>query len=349
MKVLITGSNGYLGTKMVPFLRERGHSVLGLDNDLFGDCTFCGDRPDYDYIRKDVRNVEVSDLEGHDAVIHLAALSNDPLGDLKPEVTYEINHRASVRLAKLSREAGVERFLFSSSCSIYGANGLEMLTEEAEPHPITPYAISKLRAEEGISTLANDGFVPVFLRSSTAYGATPKLRLDLVLNNLVASAHATGVVLLKSDGLSWRPIVHVEDISRAFAAVLESPSDLVYNQVFNVGSTHENYQINELAEIARNTVPGSRIEYSENAAPDKRCYRVDCSKLARVIPKFKPQWNAARGAEELYSAFSMCGLTEDDFSGPRYKRIEHLKNLIDSGSLDSSFRNEAQAPEIGGK
>jgi len=349
LKVLVTGSSGFIGTSLVPMLQKEGYEIVGLDSGLFKECTFCGDLPDIPLVRKDVRNVDVADLKGFDAVIHLAALSNDPLGNLNPEITYETNYVASVRLAKLAKKAGVERFLFSSSCSIYGDDGSEMLTEEAEPNPITPYGISKLRAERGIARLADPSFTPTFLRSSTGYGVSPKLRLDLVLNNLVASAYTTGIVLLKSDGLSWRPVVHVEDISRAFLAVLRGPREDVSNQVFNVGNTHENYQIRELAEIVRDTVPGSRIEYSKDAAPDKRCYRVDCSKLTRVLPEYKPQWTAKLGAEQLYKAFGNCGLTLEDFEGPKYKRIEHLKNLIRQGLLDGTFRREAEAIGITGK
>lgn len=334
---------------MVSMLQEKGHDIVGLDTDLFKECTFCGELPDIPVIPKDVRSVETSDLKGFDAVIHLAALSNDPLGDLNPQITYETNFKASVRLAKLAKKSGVERFLFASSCSIYGDDGLEMLTEEAEPRPITPYATSKLQAEKGISRLADSSFIPTILRSSTAYGVTPKLRLDLVLNNLVASAFTTHVVLLKSDGLSWRPIVHVEDIARAFLAVLRGPADAVRNEIFNIGNTHENYQIRELAEIARDTVPNSRIEYTKDAAPDKRCYRVDCSKLIRVLPEYKPEWNAKQGAEQLYQAFSMCGLTVEDFEGPRYKRIEHLKNLLSIGVLDGTFRRGAEPVQITAK
>src|SRR5438132_8133481 len=316
MRVLVTGHNGYIGTVLVPMLLDAGHEVVGLDSDLFAACTF-GDGiraiPDQ---RKDVRDVEVRDLRGCDAVIHLAALSNDPLGDLDPELTFEINHAASVRLARLAKQAGARRFLFSSSCSNYGAAGDDLLDEQAAFHPVTPYGISKVRVEQDVAQLADDTFSPTFLRNATAYGVSPRLRFDLVLNNLVAWASTTGRVYIKSDGTPWRPIVHIQDISRAVLAVLDAPRETVHNQVFNVGSSSENYQIRDLAEIVRDTVPGCRIEYASDAGPDPRCYRVDFSKLAQTLPHFKPQWNARSGAEELYVAYRKAGLRLDEFEGP---------------------------------
>ncbi len=340
MRVLVTGHKGYVGTVMVPMLIAAGHDVVGLDSDLYERCTF-GDgdgMQDIPALKKDIRDVEASDLDGFEAVIHLAGLSNDPLGDLNPELTYEINHAASVRLARLAKEVGVTRFIFSSSCSNYGAAGENWVNEESAFNPVTPYGISKVRVEQDVARLADGDFSPTFPRSATAYGVSPRLRFDLVLNNLVAWAFTTGQVYLKSDGMAWRPIVHVEDMSRAFVAILHAPRELVHNQAFNVGRTEENYRIRELAEIVAETVPGSRIEYAEGAGADKRCYRVESDKLARTLPEFKPQWDARRGAEELYAAFQKVGLSVEEFEGPRYKRVAHVKQLLDTGRLDETLR-----------
>ncbi len=344
MRVLVTGHNGYIGTVMVPMLQAAGHQVVGLDNYLFGEaCTFGQPVPDIPALRKDVRDVSLEDLEGFDAIIHLAGLCNDPLGDLNPQWTYEINHKATVRLASLAREAGVRRFIFSSSCSVYGASGDQMLTEESPLRPITPYAISKALAEEGLSRLADGDFSPVFLRNATAYGVSSRLRADLVLNNLVAWAYTTGRVLVLSDGTPWRPIVHIEDISRAFLVVLHAQRGLVHNQVFNVGLTEENYQVRDLAATVAATVPGCRVEYAEGGGPDPRCYRVDCGKLRRTFPEFNPQWNAAMGARELYLAYRNSGLTLEEFNGPKYMRVKHVKALLALGVLDQTLRWRAGA------
>jgi nucleoside-diphosphate-sugar epimerase len=323
---------------MVPLLQAEGHKVTGLDSDIFKECTFIGKIKDVPFIRKDIRDIKASDLKGFDAIIHLAALSNDPLSDFKPEITYEINHRASVNLAKLAKKVGVQRFLFSSSCSVYGESNIDIITEKDKPNPITPYAESKLFVERDVSKLADSTFSPTFMRSATAFGVSPKLRFDLVLNNLVAWAYTSGAVLLKSDGLAWRPIVHIEDISRAFIAALDAPRELVYNQTFNVGLTEENYQIRELANIVKETVPDSKVEYAKDSGPDKRSYKVDFSKIAKVLPKFKPKWRARSGAKQLYEAYVAFGLKGDEFEGPRYKRLEHLKELIALNKIGPDLR-----------
>jgi nucleoside-diphosphate-sugar epimerase len=340
MRVLVTGHNGYVGTVMVPLLLAAGHDITGLDTNLYKGSTFGEENktksiPEFN---KDVREINRSDLEGFEAIIHLAGLSNDPLGDLNPDLTYQINHQASVRLAKLAKEVGVERYIFASSCSNYGAAGDDYLTEEADFNPVTPYGTSKVLVEKDMQALADDDFSPTFLRSGTAYGVSPRLRFDLVLNNLVAWAYTTGQVYLKSDGMSWRPLVHIEDMSRAFLAALNAPRSVVHNQAFNVGRTEENYRIRELAEIVSETVPGSRVEYADDAAPDKRNYRVDCSKIVKTLPKYQPQWDVRKGAQQLYDAYRQVGLEQEEFEGPRYRRIHHIKYLIKTGRLDESLR-----------
>jgi len=349
MRVLITGHNGYIGSVLAPMVRAAGHDVVGLDTFLFEGGTFGPNGSDIDALRMDLRDVQVSDLRGFDAVMHLAALSNDPLGDVNPQCTYDINHLGSVRLARLAKQAGVPRLIFASSCSLYGVAGDEMLTEEAAFNPITPYGVSKVLFERDVAKLADDDFCPTFLRNSTAYGVSPRLRADVVVNNLVAIAFTTGEVLIQSDGTPWRPLVHIEDIASAFLAVLHAPRELVHNEAFNVGRSEENYRVRDLGELVEQVIPGSKVRYAEGGGPDPRCYRVDCGKLMRTLPEYQPQWTVRRGMEQLRDAFQRNGLTREELLGDRYFRIKRIRALQSEGLLDDSLRwTSLETPVLAG-
>ena len=339
MKVLVTGSEGYIGAVMVPFLEASGHRVSGLDSGLFERCGLPIPLASIPTLRQDIRDVGADDVAGFDAVVHLAALSNDPLGNLDAELTKDINHRASVRLAQLARDAGVQRFLYASSCSMYGASGGDdLLNEEAPLCPITPYAESKVRAEDDIAKLADQSFSPVFLRNATAYGLSPRLRGDIVLNNFVGWAFTTGKIRIMSDGTPWRPIVHVGDIARAFAACLVAPRAAIHNQAFNIGRQSENYQVREIADLVKRVIPESNIEYANAAGPDPRSYRVDFTKSERQLPGFKPQEDAMTGASGILEALRTYQIDNAAFVGPGFTRLAQIHSLKESGELDMELR-----------
>lgn len=340
MRIALTGHRGYVGSVMTPMLVAAGHDVIGFDTDLYRNSTFGNELPggEVPSVVKDIRDIAPDDLEGCDAVIHLAGLSNDPLGDLNPALTDEINFRASVHLAEVAKSVGVERFVFSSSCSNYGAGVDSWLTEESKFNPQTPYGHSKVNVEGELARLADDAFSPTYMRSGTAYGVSPRLRFDLVLNNLTAWAFCTGEVLLKSDGKPWRPMVHIEDMSRAFIAAVEADRDLVHDEAFNVGRTDQNYQIRDLANIVAATVEGSRVQFASDSGPDTRDYRVNCDKIKDTLPAYQPVWTAEKGAVELRDAYAATGIDVESFEGPKYRRINHIRELIENGHLTTDLR-----------
>ena len=348
MKVLLTGHQGYIGSVMAPMLIAAGHEVAGLDSNLYERCTFIwgGRLANVPAIRKDVRDVTWRDLAGFDAVIHLAALSNDPLGNLNPDITFEINHQASVHIAREAKNAGVARFLFASSCSNYGVSEEGLIDEHGALNPVTAYGRSKVLSERDISKLADGNFCPVYFRPATAYGVSPRLRFDIVLNNLVAWAVTEKLIFLKSDGSPWRPIVHIEDISRAFLAGLTAPIEAVWNEAFNVGTTEHNYRIRDIAQIVTEVVPDCKLTFANDAGPDKRSYRVDFSKLARVLPEAKPRWDARAGAKQLYDAISASRMGIKDFEGPHFQRIAHIRHLVKTGVLQSDLRRTERTRRV---
>ncbi len=338
MKLLVTGHLGYIGAEMVPILLEHGYDVVGLDTGFYDECDFAMPPVAIDELRVDIRDVHPKHLEGVDAVLHLAALSNDPLGDVNPNLTYDINLHASVGLAVAAKAAGVGRFLFSSSCSLYGAGGDAELDETAEFHPVTAYGESKVRTEQEVSKLADGSFSPVYLRNATAYGVSRRLRADIVVNSLVGHAVTTGKVLLQSDGSPWRPLVHIRDIVNAFEACLTAPTDLIHDQAFNVGRNHENYQIRTVANMVAEVVPNCVVAFADGASADSRDYRVDFTKIESELPDYLPVWTLRAGIQELYDAYTASELTAADWSGDRYYRLRTIRSLLSRGRLDDNLR-----------
>ena len=337
-KVLVTGYDGYIGAVLVERLIARGHQVRGLDTCYFQDCSFPQPSGPTEVVTKDIRDVSLEDLANVEAIIHLAALSNDPMGELDADLTLQINFEASARLAQLAKTAGVQRFLFASSCSMYGSSTEAIANEDAPFNPLTAYALSKVKTEAALSQLADSNFSPTFLRNATAYGMSPKLRFDLVLNNFVGCAITTGKIEIMSDGTPWRPLAHVEDIASAFIAALEAPIEDIHNQAFNIGQNAENYQVRDIAEAVRRVVPGSEVTYAAAASPDARSYRVDFTKVQRALPAFQPRWTIERGAKQLYEALTRSGITHEDFQGRGFVRLEQLKYLLSTGMIDAELR-----------
>jgi len=337
-RILLTGHNGYIGSVMGPHLVAAGHQVVGLDTKFFGECTLPPDSPAIPEIRKDIRDLTAADLQGFDAVIHLAALSNDPIGNLNDGWTEEINFKASERLAELAREAGVRRFLFSSSCIMYGSSSAEVVTEDSPLDPKTEYARSKVKAENALRSLASDSFSPVYLRNGTVYGVSPRMRFDTVFNDLMAQAVTLGKVTVYSDGKPWRPVVHVQDVARSFTAVLEAPLEAIHNQAFNNGAEELNHRVIELAQIAVATVPGATLEIDARKGADQRTYKANFDKFARTFPDFRFRWNPTTGARELFEAYRRVGLRHADFVDKRFTRLKWLHHLLDSGQLDQNLR-----------
>ncbi len=338
MKVLVTGHRGYIGVEMVPELRKAGHEVVGLDTGLYDECDFMAPPDEIPNLGTDLRDVKASELEGFDAVMHLAALSNDPLGDLNKGITYDINQHASVRLARAAKDAGVRRFLFSSSCSLYGAGGEVPVDESAAFYPVTAYGESKVLVEQELAGLASAAFAPVYLRNATAYGVSRRLRADIVVNNLVGHALTTGKVLLQSDGTPWRPLVHIRDIINAFAACLTAPIDTIHNQAFNIGRSSENFQIRQVATMVAEVVPNCEVAFAPGASADARNYKVDFRKAETKLPGYKPTWTLREGIEELYRAYDKWHMTKEVFLGPKYYRLKTVRGLQERGVIDGDLR-----------
>jgi nucleoside-diphosphate-sugar epimerase len=334
MNVLVTGTDGYIGSVLGPYLEASGHTVVGLDAGFFTDGElYVPGRPFSTRRHVDVRRLRAEDLQGFDAVIHLAELSNDPLGNFNPEVTYQINQLGTVRLARLARKAGVPRFVHSSSCSVYGLGEDGFRTEESATDPQTAYARCKVLVEQHVGLMANDDFSPTFLRNATAYGPSPRMRFDIVLNNLSGLAWTTGEIALTSDGSPWRPLVHVRDIAHAMRCAIEAPRDVVHNQIFNVGSTEQNYQVKDIAAVVAEAFPGCRLTLGRSDGDD-RSYRVSFEKISTLLPGFECRFDPQLAARELHELFGEIGLTEERFRFRAFTRLKQLQYLVDQRLLD---------------
>jgi len=338
MKVLVTGNKGYIGTVLCKKLLDEGFEVIGLDAGFYDGCNFFKESFAIKQITKDVRNVVKDDLLGADAIIHLAALSNDPMGALNPRLTFDINYLASLNLAKLAKELKVGRFIFSSSCSVYGVAGDEKINEDGKLGPVTEYARSKVESEREIARLADGSFSPVFLRNATVYGVSPMLRVDLVVNNLVGWAFTTGKIRIMSDGMPWRPLIHIQDICQAFIAVLKAPRDLIHNQVFNVGQNSQNYRVKDIVETIERAMPEASIEYTGEHGLDSRTYRVDFSKFNKTLNNyFKPEWDMEKGVKELLLAYKINKLNQQEFEGDRLIRLKRIKKLLQENRVNEDL------------
>jgi len=337
-KILVTGNNGFIGTILVKLLVEKGYEVFGIDTNYFDeDCNLYPYKNDIMDIKKDVRNIAKEDLKDVYAVCHLAALSNDPIGELDPDLTYDINYHASVRLAKLAKKLGVTKFIYSSSCSLYGIAGEEAITEEAEFNPVTAYAKSKVLTEKSILPLSDSDFSVTTLRNATAYGISPKLRVDLVVNNLVGWALTTGQIKILSDGTPWRPLIHAEDIARAFIAVIEAPKEVIKGEAFNVGKNSENYQVKDIATMIKAVLPDCEIIITGEHGPDSRTYKVNFDKIGRMLQGFDPQWNLKKGIEQIVNYYKQYGMSSNKFNDRYFIRLKQIKYLVDKGLVDSTL------------
>lgn len=339
-KIIVTGHRGFIGTLLTGLLIEKGYSVTGIDCNYFGnDCNFYEDpyKKRVTSIIKDIRDVTAADLEGTYAVCHLAALSNDPMGDLNEDLTYDINHRASVKLARLAKEAGVKKFLYSSSCSLYGIAGDDAVKETADFSPITAYAKSKVYSEQDLLPMAGNDFCVTFLRNATAYGISPKLRIDLVVNNLVGWAVTQKKIRIMSDGSPWRPLVHAEDIARAFIAMIETDASIINGEAFNVGADTENYRVKDIAELIKNRIPECEIEITGEHGSDSRSYRVDFGKIRRMVPAFQPKWTLPDGISQVYEWYQKIGMSPEDFQSRKYIRLKQLDHLMKQGTINENL------------
>jgi nucleoside-diphosphate-sugar epimerase len=347
-RILITGHKGYIGSVLTPLFVRSGYDVTGIDNEMFAQCTLVPDPVEVPSIRKDIRNIETSDLEGFDAIVHLAALSNDPIGNLNDAWTEDINYRASARLAELARFAGVGRFLLSSSCIMYGMSELAEVNEDCPLDPKTEYARSKVKAERAIAQLASSRFSPVFLRNGTIYGVSPRMRFDTVFNDFMAAAVCQKKITVLSDGKPWRPVIHVEDVARAFMAVLEAPAEKIHNRAFNIGANHLNYQMGQLAGIAAEAVPGCQLEIVAQPGADQRTYKSDFGRFAQTFPEFQFRWNAVSAAPQMRETFEKIGLTTEIWKDKRFTRLKWLRHLMESGQLDDQLRmRAAEVAQVG--